>query len=113
MKKLIALLICSVSISAFAATEKATKELEKAMTGDYQTLRNVAFAMKDGSFGHDKNPVATCALRKVILIVNQDKTDITDYNNEAIDCGKLKMDEQKSAWEIALKSLSIILKHNK
>ncbi|HDR1208486.1 TPA: hypothetical protein QB282_002163, partial [Pasteurella multocida] len=90
-------------LSSFSMTEKAQKELEKALTGDYQSLRNVAFSMEQGSFGHDKNPVSACALRRVILFVNSDKADDTDYANELISCKNIHATENRQAWEIALK----------
>ncbi|HDR1418386.1 TPA: hypothetical protein QB189_000138, partial [Pasteurella multocida] len=53
MKKLFILITLSLfSLASFSMTDKAQKELEKALKGDYQTLRNVAFAMEQGSFGH-------------------------------------------------------------
>ncbi|ARA69624.1 hypothetical protein M8868_10475 [Pasteurella multocida] len=110
MKKLFILITLSLfSLASFSMTDKAQKELEKALKGDYQTLRNVAFAMEQGSFGHDKNLVSACALRRVILFVNSDKADDTDYANELITCKNIHATENRQAWEIALtitKSLS-------
>ncbi|QOF68316.1 hypothetical protein IFE17_02755 [Actinobacillus sp. GY-402] len=103
MKKLlITILACAMTLPAFAMTEEAQKEVAKALTGDYQTLRNVAYAMKDGTFGHDKNPISACALRRVILFVNADKVDATDYSNEAIDCREIAANENQQAWETAI-----------
>lgn len=103
-------LICAVvSSNAYAITDKAKAELDLAMQGDYQALRNVAFSMSQGGFGFEKNPVSSCALRKVILIAKQDKTDITDYNNEHIDCKGLTFNENEKAWRIALTVLSEIM----
>ncbi|OOH92185.1 hypothetical protein BMT54_01275 [Pasteurellaceae bacterium 15-036681] len=113
MKKLIAVLACALSVSAFGATEKAQREIEEAMSGDYQKLRNVAFAMRDGTFGHDKNPISACALRKVILLIHPDKADVGDYANEYHDCGKLSMQDSMEAWNVALQSIPIILKYKK
>ncbi|MFZ7224326.1 hypothetical protein [Avibacterium avium] len=110
MKKLAIALLCSTfTLSTFAMTDKAKNELTKALQGDYQTLRNVAFAMKDGSFGHDKNPIAGCALRKIILIVNQSETDTGDYGNEYVDCKKLSPDESEQAWKMTLQLLPSVL----
>lgn len=103
MKKLLlTVLACAIALPSFAMTEKAEKEVAKALTGDYQTLRNVAYAMKDGSFGHDKNPISACALRRVILFVNSNQVDMTDYNNEAIDCRAIHPTENQQAWETAI-----------
>ncbi|PJG86197.1 hypothetical protein [Conservatibacter flavescens] len=111
MKKLFASLVLMLPAIGYAATEKAQQELEKAMLGDYQSLRNVAYSMKEGTFGHDKNPVSACALRKVILFVNKDEIDTTDYSNEYVDCKNLSMQEHKKSWEIALQAIQIISKY--
>ncbi|RZN75730.1 hypothetical protein [Avibacterium paragallinarum] len=67
MKKLMLAMLCSMlSLSVFAMTDEAKNELTKALRGDYQTLRNVAYSMKSGIRGHDKNPITACALRKII-----------------------------------------------
>ncbi|MDY3123600.1 MAG: hypothetical protein SOW21_04325 [[Actinobacillus] rossii] len=83
-------------------TDKAKEEVAQALTGDYQALRNVAYAMTSGSFGHDKNPISACALRRVILFVNADQVESSDYSNEAIDCRAIHPTENQQAWETAL-----------
>ncbi|KGQ36097.1 hypothetical protein JP34_01010 [Gallibacterium anatis] len=111
MKKLIFVMLCSMlSSSVFAMTDEAKNELTKALQGDYQTLRNVAFAMKNGSFGYDKNPIAGCALRKIILIVNQGETDVGDYSNEYVDCKALSPSDAEQAWKTTLQLLPTVLK---
>ncbi len=102
MKKLIPTLLLVASVSAFGATEKAQKEIAEAIaTGEYQKLRNVAYSMESGTFGHDENPLAACALRRVILLVNSSQVDVTDYNNEAIACRKIQVTDNQQAWETA------------
>ncbi|VEH65472.1 Uncharacterised protein [Rodentibacter pneumotropicus] len=110
MKKLFVAVVCGVlSVSAFAMTDKAKGELNKALQGDYQALRNVAFSMKDGSAGHDKNPVAGCALRKITLIVAQNETHTGDYGNEYVDCKALSPSESEQAWKMTLQLLPQVL----
>ncbi|WP_109059455.1 hypothetical protein [Aggregatibacter aphrophilus] len=110
MRKIAVLLgLFAVSLSSLAMTDKAKDELQKALSGDYQTMRNVAYAMKEGSFGHDKNPIAGCAFRKLILIVNQDKTDAGDYGNEYVECKALSPNESEQAWKMALQLLPQVL----
>lgn len=109
----IAMLALLPSLVIAEPTAKAKKELELALTGNYQALRNVAFSMKDGSFGHDKQPIVGCALRKVILIVNQDQADISDYSNEYVDCRALNVQDSQKAWEITLQTLPLIIKSPK
>ncbi|MEE6030318.1 hypothetical protein [Avibacterium paragallinarum] len=110
MKKLaIALLCYAISLSTFAMTDKAKNELTKALQGDYQTLRNVAYSMSNGIRGHDKNPIMACALRKIILIVNSDETDAGDYSNEYVDCKALPLIDSEKAWKITLQLLPMIV----
>lgn len=111
MNKLLISMLCGlISVSAFSMTDKAKGELNKALQGDYQALRNVAFGMKDGSFGHDHNPIAGCALRKITLIVAQNETDTGDYGNEYVDCKALSPDESEKAWKMTLQLLPQVLK---
>ncbi|VEI74739.1 Uncharacterised protein [Mannheimia haemolytica] len=101
-KTFITLTLAIASLGATAATEKAQQETANALvSGDYQQLRNVAYGMETGSFGHDHNPIAACALRRVILLVNSDKVDVTDFNNEAIACRKIEVTDNQQAWETA------------
>ena len=110
MKKIATLLgLCAVSLSSFAMTDKAKGELEKALQGDYQALRNAAFSMKDGSEGYDRNPIAGCAFRKLILIINQDKTHTGDYSNEYVECKALSLIESEQAWKLTLQLLPQVL----
>lgn len=102
MKKLLVLFVSVLSASAFGMTEKAQKEItEMIVTGDYQKLRNVAYGMEKGAFGHDENPITACAIRKVIILLYPDKSDDTDYANESISCQKVAPTQNKKAWETA------------
>lgn len=110
MRKIAVLLgLFAVSLSSLAMTDKAKDELQKALQGDYQALRNTAFSMKNGSSGHDRNPIAGCALRKITLIVAQDKTDAGDYGNEYVDCKALSPTESEQAWKMTLQLLPQVL----
>lgn len=110
MKKLLIAMVCGlISVSAFSMTDKAKGELNKALQGDYQALRNSAYSMKNGSAGHDLNPIAGCALRKVTLIVAQNETDTSDYGNEYVDCKALTPDESEKAWKMTLQLLPQVL----
>lgn len=114
MRKIAVLLgLFVVSLSSLAMTDKAKDELQKALQGDYQALRNTAFSMKDGSAGHDRNPIAGCALRKITLIVAQDKTDAGDYGNEYVDCKALSPTESEQAWKMTLQLLPQVLQLKK
>ena len=110
MKKLLIAMLCgALSFSTFAMTDKAKGELNKALQGDYQALRNTAYSMKNGSAGHDLNPIAGCALRKITLIVAQNETDVGDYGNEYVDCKALSPSESEQAWKMTLQLLPQVL----
>lgn len=114
MRKIAVLLgLFAMSLSSLAMTDRAKDELQKALQGDYQALRNTAFSMKDGSAGHDRNPIAGCALRKITLIVAQDKTDAGDYGNEYVDCKALSPTESEQAWKMTLQLLPQVLQLKK
>ncbi|AWX14252.1 hypothetical protein CEP49_06660 [Mergibacter septicus] len=110
MKKLLtAIFIALISVPGFAMTESAKNEITKALTGDYQAMRNVAFSMKNASFGHDRNPIAGCAFRRLILLVHSEKADSVDYNNEYIDCRALSLAENERSWKTTITLLPEIL----
>ena len=110
MKKLLIAMVCGlISVSAFSMTDKAKGELNKALQGDYQALRNSAYSMKNGSAGHDLNPIAGCALRKITLIVAQNETDTSEY----VDCKALSPDESEKAWKMTLQLLPQVLQLKK
>jgi hypothetical protein len=114
MRKIAVLLgLFVVSLSSLAMTDKAKDELQKALQGDYQALRNSAYSMKNGSAGHDLNPIAGCALRKITLIVAQNETDTSDYGNEYVDCKALSPDESEKAWKMTLQLLPQVLQLKK
>ncbi|MFY3864300.1 hypothetical protein ACOTJQ_30830 [Achromobacter xylosoxidans] len=69
------------------AAEKLADLKQKALAGDYQAQRNLAFGYSDKFSGQNKNPVLACAWRMVILTTEQaDETDMSNYNTY---CGKL------------------------
>lgn len=101
-KTFVTLTLAIASLAATAATEKAQQEIADVLvSGDYQKMRNVAYGMETGGFGHDTNLIAACAFRRAILFVNADKIDNTDFNNEAITCRKIHATENQQAWEAA------------
>ncbi|CUI99469.1 Uncharacterised protein [Achromobacter sp. 2789STDY5608621] len=69
------------------AAEKLADLKQKALAGDYQAQRNLAFGYSDKFSDQNKNPVLACAWRMVILTTEQaDETDMSNYNTY---CGKL------------------------
>lgn len=70
----------------------------KAMKGDYQAQRNLAFGYASSSCpGQDKNPMLACAWRYVIIKSGSERVDQTDINNFKLDCGKLEPVELQAA----------------
>ena len=78
---------------------------QKALAGDYQAQRNLAFGYSDQFSNQKKNPVLACAWRMVILTTEQaDDTDMSNYNTY---CGKLP----PGLLSIAQMKAELLLKH--
>lgn len=76
-----------LAISPAHADESTATIKKKALAGDYQAQRNLAFGYSDRFSDQKKNPVLACAWRMVILTTDQaDETDMSNYNTY---CGKL------------------------
>ncbi|MER2604763.1 MAG: hypothetical protein ABTQ29_02945 [Siculibacillus sp.] len=77
----LALTPTSEQVAAYRAEEA------RAMTGDYQSQRNMAWCYVDGCYGVEEiDDVKACAWRKVILASSHPKVDGTDRDNVATDC---------------------------
>ncbi|EAT7031343.1 hypothetical protein EGE69_22330 [Salmonella enterica] len=97
------LALCFVGFAQAADTEKDL--IAKAMEGDYQAERNLAFSYVQG-WGHEgdddyipQNVIRGCALRKVILLTSPN-ADFGDYGNESIDCKKVAPTDNQQVWSI-------------
>lgn len=88
---LVVVLMLGVSaFSAYAQAETWEQAQAKAMRGDYQAQRNVAFGYSTYSYkGQDKNPMLACAWRIVILKSGNQRVDQTDIGNFEVECGAL------------------------
>jgi len=74
----------------------------KALAGDPLSLRNFAFCLADGCFGAlTVDPVKACALRIVIVAINNEPVRSEDRDNFGKDCGPLGPDEQQAAKIVA------------
>jgi hypothetical protein len=68
-------------IAAYRAEEA------KAMTGDYQSQRNIAWCHVDGCYGVEPiDDVKACAWRLVIAAAKHPRSDASDVDNVRIDC---------------------------
>jgi hypothetical protein len=83
----------AVSKASRAANETAAPNVyatrdaleKKALAGDYQAQRNLAY-----SLGHDEptNAMQACAWRLVILGSGSEQVDDTDLSNKRVDCNR-------------------------
>lgn len=94
-----------LAFSAAHANESTAAIKKKALAGDYQAQRNLAFGYSDQFSDQKKNPVLACAWRMVILTTDQaDETDMSNYN---VYCGKLP----SGLFSIAQMKAELLLKH--
>lgn len=61
---------------------------KKALTGDYQSQRNLAYYLTTGEEGVKADPVMACAWRIVILKSNHPQADASDTGNKQFDCDR-------------------------
>ncbi|EPI4979077.1 hypothetical protein ACS6VG_000941 [Raoultella planticola] len=92
--------------SAMVSAEGELSLANKALTGDYQAQRNLAYSYANGwgkSGENDYIPqdaVRACAWRKVILLSNSQKANSTDYSSESIDCKNVLPTENQQVWNL-------------
>jgi hypothetical protein len=70
-----------------AETEAAGLE-KKALAGDYQAQRNLAYYLTTGEEGVKADPVMACAWRIVILKSGHSQADASDTGNKQFDCDR-------------------------
>ncbi|EAU53547.1 hypothetical protein [Mariprofundus ferrooxydans] len=96
MKKAIIIAALFWSLPAFAGSFENVRD--KAMHGDYQAQRNLAYGYSSHPYaGQEKSPLLACAWRKLILRSGSEKVDQTDTNNFQVYCGQLTEDQQRIA----------------
>lgn len=69
----------------------------RAMRGDYQTQRNLAYLLSAGDATMFPRPIDGCAWRMVILFSGHDLVDASDAGNLEHYCGRLTRAEQLAA----------------
>jgi hypothetical protein len=89
---------CSQSTNADCSGQQQALEpqWQKALRGDYLSLKNFAFCLNDGCYGAFKpDPVMACALR--IVIAARAGMDLAQEDRQAFqdDCDKLDTDQQQ------------------
>lgn len=94
MKSLLAIILALLFFSVGAETTDFKSILKKAITGDYQAQRNIAYGFADYPYkGQDKNPTFACAWYIVILESGSTKIHQGDIGNVQVCCGKLNQQE--------------------
>ncbi len=80
----------------------ALAELEKkALAGDYQAQRNLAYSLAIGADGAPYEPVKACAWRAVIIASASSKVSDGDHRNVQQNCGKLDDEGRQQAQVLA------------
>jgi len=77
-------------------------ELEKkALAGDYQAQRNLAYSLETGEGGAPYEPVKACAWRVVIVASGSSKVNDSDRANLQAACGKIGEEDRRAAEQLA------------
>ncbi len=91
-------------------TSKFEQTKEKAMHGDYQAQRNLAYGYSSWPYpGQDKNQILACAWRMVILKSGNERVDSTDVSNRKVDCESLDAASLEAAEAQTLSLMSKIV----
>lgn len=86
-----ALLLCC--LPALALDVDALRD--KAMKGDYQAQRNLAYTLATGSgSASSQNPILGCAWYKLIILSGSEKVNDGDIGNVRVYCGSLTAEQQ-------------------
>lgn len=102
MKKAILLSFMIFSSTAFALNQIDPNNFEailkKAYTGDYQSMRNIAYGYAAWPYkNQDKNPILGCAWYRAIIHSGNLKVNETDIGNAQVYCNKLDQESQDAA----------------
>lgn len=98
MKRVISSILLVACATAWANSTQFEQASAKAMAGDYQAQRNLAFGYSSSPYeGQQKNSLLACAWRLVILNSGSPKVDDTDVSNKQLYCGRLNADQLSAA----------------
>ncbi len=106
------ILIIGCTYSNASTVDEFEKLEKRALAGDYQAQRNVAYWLTGGNNGTPPiNPILGCAWRLVILKSGSPSVDSSDVSNKQLYCDKrLDADSRKAAEAQAEKLLKQIKK---
>ncbi|ECG1391428.1 TPA_asm: hypothetical protein GNB58_003843 [Salmonella enterica subsp. houtenae serovar 45:g,z51:-] len=103
-----------MSSQTLAAPQSEIDAIKKAVESGYQSQRNLAFEYSRGwgdagdSDYVPKDIIKSCAWRKIIVLSNHEKLDVTDYSNESIDCKNVHPVDNEKVWQLVFAGLSLI-----
>lgn len=66
--------------------DEENNEMKKALAGNYQAQRNIAYRFSTGVDGHSQNVVTGCAWYMVVLKSKHPQIDSTDTSNKTVYC---------------------------
>ena len=84
-------------VSAGAHAQSQDKLLKKAIAGDYQAQRNLAYSYANPATGERADKIKSCAWYQVILKSGSDKVSVGDVGNVKVYCGALSDLERVAA----------------
>ena len=97
-----ALLVC-IPVASYAGDD--TKYIDrfqpKALKGDYQAQRNLAYTYATSSDPHVANPMLGCAWYQLILLSGSQKIHEGDIGNAKVYCDKLPAEQRAVATQQA------------
>jgi hypothetical protein len=98
------LMMAAISAAIFGGASLAAPSLAidavaaKALAGDYQAQRNLAYGYSTAPYpGQQANALLGCAWRIVIVHSGSAKVDDTDISNQRVQCGKLDSQQLAAA----------------
>lgn len=116
MKKLLAIALTSLALSAHAAesfkepidqlSQSQRTIRDKAASGDYQAMRNIAFSYASPRKGDAPSKVGACAWYLLIPAVHKKNFDVGDTGNIHLYCGRLSATEFDEAYAYAFRVLA-------
>lgn len=96
MKTIVSLLVLMVA-SAVAAANPEKESNGKALAGDYQAQRNLAYGYATGGWGQKKDQHLACAWYLLVLRSDSQKLNVGDVGNVVTYCNNLDLERRLAA----------------
>ena len=100
MKKFALFVLLMLTVAGYAHAEDKhyiDRYKPKALKGDYQAQRNLAYTYATSRDQFVSNPMLGCAWYQLIILSGSEKIGPGDISNVHVYCGKLPSDEQTVA----------------